>query len=130
MLQLRITPKPDETGFYWQVVTLVKSDLGEVLAVGEHEDLDVSLIRGKEELERALAKPGGPVQHDWECGCGAQMHVEARPSKSNPYTWDRPREIMCNCGRIYGIKVSFATGVAQPKVEHVYIKIDTSHHPA
>lgn len=50
-----------------------------------------------------------PIRCEQECTCGATLVVEATRSKKSPYSWNSPREITCECGRSYGVKLSFYT---------------------
>jgi len=119
-MQLRITPKPDDTGFYWQVVTLAKdSAVEEVMALGEFQDIDTALIRGKDELMAALGRPVGPVVHEWDCTCGSPIHIEARQSRDE-HVWVCPQEVTCYCGHVYGLKTTFTPGETRPTLSHQF----------
>jgi hypothetical protein len=117
-LQLRITPTPG--GFLWQVVIIEKSELVEVLVVGQHTDLDTTLIQAREGLLDEMAKPIGPVRHEWNCTCGVRLEASARQSRMGMSTWDSPREITCSCGRAYGLKVFCNDGEVRPIIQHYF----------
>lgn len=128
MYQLRLHPKTENDtapgNFLWEVVnTSPDGDTPSerVVMGGGHDDLSQAAQDGAEALRRVMsAAHPNPVRHEFDCSCGALLTIEARRSRQNPYGWDSPREIMCSCGRVFGVKLQFATGTAEPHLEALY----------
>jgi hypothetical protein len=134
MYQLRVSAKEklrveDSRHYVWQVVKLEEPSrpvlelppaFPQVLEENSHPNLTVAVEQGLAAFKRITSRPEGPVRHEWECSCGAQLVIEAVRSKRSPYSWDSPREIMCNCGRVFGVKLNFAANIGVPSIEALY----------
>jgi hypothetical protein len=126
MLQLRITSSTGpRVGYEWCIVDVDVSDdhVSEgspPIEVGFEEDLETVSRNGFAAFKRALTTPAGPVRHEWQCSCDATLVLEVHRSKKNLYSWDSPREIICNCGRVYGVKLNFKGNPGLPIVEPLY----------
>ncbi len=87
MYQLRVNAKqPQATApgnFHWAVVEITPGVPGgddhvHTLIGGGDNDLRDAVLAGASALNRLLTTPEGPVRHDFDCACGAQLSIEAR----------------------------------------------------
>lgn len=126
MFQLRIHSRDNNcVGFEWRVVNVYADPdrdegLRASLESGSDSSLDIAVKQGAIAFKRAITTPEGPVRHQWECACGAQLVLEAHRSKKSPYSWDTPRELTCTCGRVYGVKLNFIGNPGLPSIEPLY----------
>lgn len=127
--QLRINAKgPDDSApgnFHWALVEFNPGgppggEFVRTLLGGGDNDLTNAAREGVSALHRLLSTPEGPIRHEFDCPCGAQLSLSARRSRTNPYSWDSLREITCSCGRVYGVKLQFAAGSSTPRLEAIY----------
>ncbi len=124
--ELRLRQNPNGPGFVWAIVLVEPPEDEDELPTdhevtsGQNFDMTKAAEEGCNALLNELRKPGGPVRHEFDCSCGGFLAIEARRSRQSPYSWDSPREITCKCGRVYGVKLQFAAGLAQPRIEAIY----------
>jgi len=55
------------------------------------------------------------VRHD--CTCNTQLIAFAQPE--GPYRWSCPRDITCDCGQTYLVKLSVVTHKTSPDIEFI-----------